>query len=66
MSMGDADKALKQFEDEMSLIPAWNELNAVKNGNLIILPHELFGANPGPRIVDSLEFLKNSLNSLEY
>lgn len=66
MSMGDAEKALKQFEDEMSLIPAWNELNAVKNGNLIILPHELFGANPGPRIVDSLKFLKNSLNSLEY
>lgn len=66
MSMGNAELALKQFQEEMSLIPAWNELTAVKNDNLIILPHELFGANPGPRIVDSLQFLKNSLNSLEY
>lgn len=66
MSMGESDKALKQFQSEMSLIPAWNELSAIKNDNLIILPHDLFGANPGPRIVDSLQFLKDSLNSLKY
>lgn len=66
MSIGDDEKPFKQFQAEMSLIPVWNELTAVKNDRLINLPYELFGANPGPRIVESLQFLKNSLDNLDY
>ncbi|MCD8502882.1 MAG: ABC transporter substrate-binding protein [Bacillaceae bacterium] len=66
MAHGDAEVALQQFHTQMSQNPAWNNLDAVKNGNMIVLPHELFGTNPGPRIVDALQFLKDSLDSLEY
>ncbi|SDZ35531.1 iron complex transport system substrate-binding protein [Evansella caseinilytica] len=65
MAHGDAEEAKQRFEMEMSANPAWNNLNAVKNNNIIVLPHELFGTNPGPRIVDALAFLKDSLDSLE-
>ncbi|OIJ19059.1 hypothetical protein BKP45_14375 [Anaerobacillus alkalidiazotrophicus] len=66
MAHGDAKAALQQFQTQMSQNPAWNNLDAVKNENIIVLPHELFGTNPGPRIVDALQFLKDSLDSLEY
>lgn len=66
MSMGDDEKPFKQFQAEMSLVPVWNQLTAIKNNKLINLPYELFGTNPGPRIVESLQFLKNSLDSLEF
>ncbi|MCD8509869.1 MAG: ABC transporter substrate-binding protein [Bacillus sp. (in: Bacteria)] len=65
MAHGEANDAKNRFEMDMSQNPAWNNLNAVKNNNIIVLPHELFGTNPGPRIVDALQFLKESLDSLE-
>lgn len=40
---------------------AWRELRAVKNGNVHVLPYELFGINPGVRTGDSIEFLGNLL-----
>lgn len=65
MAHGDAEEALQQFQSEMATNPIWNHLDAVKSDNLIILPQELFGTNPGPRIVDALEFLKESIDSIE-
>ncbi len=66
MSMGDDAKPFERFQAEMANVPAWNKLTAIKNDRLINLPYELFGTNPGPRIVESLQFLQNSLNSLGY
>ena len=66
MSIGDDKKPFEQFQAEMSHLPVWNELTAIKNDKLINLPYDLFGTNPGPRIIESLQFLKNSLDSLGY
>lgn len=66
MAHGDAEVAKQQFEKHMADNPGWNNLTAVKKNNIIVLPHELFGTNPGPRIVDALDFVINSLNNLEY
>ncbi|OIJ20886.1 hypothetical protein BKP45_07905 [Anaerobacillus alkalidiazotrophicus] len=64
MAHGDPQAVLDNFQSEMSKNPAWNNLTAVKNDNLIILPHSLFGTNPGPRIVESLQYLSESLESI--
>ena len=66
MSIGDDIKPFEQFQTEMSHLPVWNELKAIKNDKLVNLPYELFGTNPGPRIIESLQFLKDSLDSLGY
>ena len=66
MFMGDDEKPFEQFQAEMALIPAWNELTAIRNDRLVVLPYELFGTNPGPRIVESLHFLQDSLKNLNY
>jgi len=66
MSMGDDEKTFEKFQAEISFNPIWDELTAIKNDHFIVLPHELFGINPGTRIVESLQFLKDSLDSLGY
>ncbi len=66
MFMGDDVKPFEQFQSEMALVPAWNGLTAIKNDRLIVLPYELFGTNPGPRIVDSLHYLQDTLKDLGY
>ncbi|MGM0845059.1 MAG: ABC transporter substrate-binding protein [Bacillota bacterium] len=61
---GDAEAVKGKFEEEIKSNPAWENVNALKNGNLVILPPALFSSNPGPRVTESLEFLSESIQSM--
>lgn len=57
MSHGNPEEVKESFIDEMSNTAGWNELDAVQQDNFIILPAELFGTNPGTKVVDALDYL---------
>jgi iron complex transport system substrate-binding protein len=40
---------------------AWKNLKAVKSKNIVFLPSELFAANPGTRIIESLDYMNKEL-----
>lgn len=61
---GEPETVKEAFEQEMETNAAWFNLDAVKNGNVVILPSDLFGANPGTKIVDALEVMSESLESV--
>lgn len=58
---GDPDAVKAAFEKEMQKNAAWKNLDAVKSGNVVVLPANLFGANPGTKVVEALEVMKKSL-----
>lgn len=57
LTMGDEAAANKYLSESLESNPAWNELTAVKNGNLVVLPKELFHYKPNDRWDDSYEYL---------
>ncbi|WP_456272455.1 ABC transporter substrate-binding protein [Bacillus sp. AK031] len=61
---GEPEAVKAAFEEEMSQNAAWKNLDAVKNGNVVILPSHLFGTNPGTKITESVEFMRDSVNSV--
>ncbi|MDQ0207739.1 ABC transporter substrate-binding protein [Alkalicoccobacillus murimartini] len=61
MAHGDPASAQEGFIKEMEQHSAWSELSAVKHDHLSILPSELFGTNPGTRIIDSLDYMRAEL-----
>ncbi|MBM7661856.1 iron complex transport system substrate-binding protein [Bacillus mesophilus] len=61
---GDAEAVKNKFEEEIKSNPAWENVKAMQNNNLVILPANLFSSNPGPRVVESLEFLSESIKSM--
>lgn len=52
------------FEKQMNENPAWKNLDAVKNNNIIILPSNLFD-NPGSQVVEALEYMRDLLVKAE-
>lgn len=52
------------FEKQMSEDAAWKNLDAVKNGQILILPSELFD-NPGTQVVEAIDYMKDLLNEAE-
>ena len=52
------------FEKQMSEDAAWKNLDAVKNGQILILPSELFD-NPGTQVVEAIDYMKNLLKEAE-
>lgn len=48
-TVGDSEAGLAQYEAELGSNPAWNELEAVKNGRVYILPKELYHYKPNVR-----------------
>lgn len=52
------------FEKQMSESAAWKNLDAVKNDQIIILPSDLFD-NPGTQVVESIDYMRNTLEKLE-
>ncbi|MFJ5771989.1 ABC transporter substrate-binding protein [Psychrobacillus sp. NPDC093180] len=62
---GDPEAVKAAFEEEMTKNAAWKNLDAVKNGNVIVLPSHLFGTNPGTRIIDALKVMQESLASVK-
>ncbi|MFF2483999.1 ABC transporter substrate-binding protein [Paenibacillus sp. NPDC058071] len=63
MTHGNTEEVERGFIREMESSPAWNSLSAVRNGRMHVLPSELFGTNPGTRVVDAVELLEELLRS---
>lgn len=62
---GDPEAVKDAFESEMEKNPAWKNLDAVKNGNVIILPSHLFGTNPGTNVTEALDVMMESLKQVQ-
>lgn len=40
---------------------AWSSVSAVKNGQVDVLPSDLFGTNPGTRVTEALDLMHGLL-----
>lgn len=53
-----SDKEVSEkFRNELAKHPAWQNLKAVKNNRVHILPYHLFAVNPGTRVGEALTLL---------
>lgn len=57
MSHGNPEEVRVGFMKEMEQNAAWNQLDAVKEGRIEVLPSNLFGTNPGTKVTDALDVL---------
>ena len=62
---GEPEAVRQAFEAEMDKNPAWKNLDAVKEGRVVVLPSHLFGTNPGTKIVDALHEMRDQLKAVE-
>lgn len=60
-TMGSEEKALAYLDSLIAANPAWQELEAVKNGRNVVLPKELFHYKPNHRWGESYEYLAGIL-----
>lgn len=58
------EKTVETFSKEMEKNPVWQSVDAVKNEKIVSLPNELFGASPGAKISESLDYLQEVLQSM--
>lgn len=65
LTHGNPEEVKAGFLKEMSENPAWNNINAVKNDRVEILPADLFGTNPGTRVTEAISYLDEILNAGE-
>lgn len=65
MTHADPNAVKEGFIKEMAQNPAWNSINAVKNERIEILPADLFGDNPGTKVVDALDYMHTLLKSAQ-
>ena len=52
------------FEQQMSENPAWKNIDAVKNGQIVILPSVLFD-NPGTQVIEAVDYMRDLLTKAE-
>lgn len=62
---GEPEAVKEAFEKEMKENAGWKNLDAVKNGNVVVLPSHLFGTNPGTKVTEALQVMKESLLVVE-
>mgnify|MGYP001171177094 CR=1 FL=1 len=65
MTHGNPEEVKNSFMKDISQIAGWKELDAVKNDQVHILPSDLFGTNPGTRVVDALDYLYDLLQDVK-
>lgn len=63
MTHGSPEKVKDGFMKEMQQNAAWSSLDAVKNNQIEILPADLFGTNPGTKVVDALDLMSKRLKA---
>lgn len=61
MTHGNSEEVRQGFVREMEGNPAWNSLDAVRDGRIHVLPAELFGTNPGTRVAEAVKLLTELL-----
>ena len=59
MGHGSPEAVRDSFIKEMKKNAGWNKLDAVKNERFEILPPDLFGTNPGTRVIEALDYLND-------
>lgn len=59
---GDVEKAQKAFESEFQANPMWSQLDAVKQGHVVMLPKELFQYKPNARWAEAYGYLSQVLH----
>lgn len=64
-TIGDSAAGIAQYETELASNPAWQGLSAVKNGNVYILPQELYHYKPNDRWGEAYENLVEILYGKE-
>lgn len=57
LTMGSEDGAKAYLKNNIENNPAWGEISAVKSGNYVVLPKELFHYKPNNRWDESYEYL---------
>ena len=62
---GDSEKAKESLSKEMEKNPTWKSVAAVESGNIVSLPNELFGASPGAKVNESLDYLQEVIQSID-
>lgn len=60
-TMGDEAAAVEQYENTLAVNPAWQELTAVKNNRVYILPKDMFHYKPNNRWGEAYEYLEEIL-----
>jgi iron complex transport system substrate-binding protein len=65
MSHGNPEKVKEGFLKDMQQNAAWNSLDAVKNNRVAVLPADLFGTNPGTRVIAALDLLAKLLHEVK-
>ncbi|MFS0723822.1 ABC transporter substrate-binding protein [Paenibacillus sp. 1P07SE] len=61
LTHGKPDEVEASFHQEMKVNSAWNRINAVIHERIEVLPADLFGTNPGTRIVEALALMHEKL-----
>ena len=62
---GPPELAKESLNEEIEKNPAWKSVAAVKNNHIVQLPNALFGANPGAKVVESLDYLHQKIESIQ-
>lgn len=63
MTHGNSEQVKESFLKEMSHNAAWNNVDAVKQQHVEILPNDLFGTNPGTRVMEALSLMCDQLSA---
>ena len=61
MTHGSGEEVKAGFLKEMQENQAWSSVSAVKNGQVDVLPSDLFGTNPGTRVTEALDLMHGLL-----
>ena len=64
LTHSDPDAVVAGFKKQMETSSGWENLDAVKNDRIYILPADLFGNNPGTRITEALDYMINTLDEI--
>lgn len=62
---GPPEQAMESLIEEIEKNPAWQSISAVKNDHIVQLPNALFGANPGIKVTQSLDYLHQEIKSIQ-
>lgn len=58
---GDVETVKNSMNETLGKNPLWQEISAVKNNRVYVLPYQLFAVNPGTKIADALNILADDL-----
>lgn len=62
---GDVEAVRANINENLGKNSLWQEISAVKNNRIYVLPYQLFAVNPGTKIADALNILADDLYSRE-